>query len=139
MAFCIPRSSQRCTIKSKGAKTMKKNIGFVFLVLLLIAVSSGCGVASTPVPPTDIPSPSPIPPTFTPEPTATATQVPSPTPLPGSVVLPVDTLKKSNPWLPLDKRPDPAPTISTSIYQSRPSIIRWCDKPLPPPLTGKLL
>jgi oligopeptide transport system substrate-binding protein len=64
---------------------------------------SGCASASTPVPPTS--TPSPIPPTLTPEPTATV--IPSPTPLPGSVVLPVDTLGKSNPWLPLVKTERP--------------------------------
>ncbi len=84
---------------------MKKSIGLVFLALALLTVSSSCGVASTPIPPTA--TPSPIPPTFTPEPTATATQVPSPTSLPGSVVLPVDTLGESSPWLPLDKTARP--------------------------------
>lgn len=87
---------------------MKNSIGFVFLVLALLTASLGCGVLSTPVPPTEIPSP--IPPTFTsvpPTATATATVIPSPTPLPGSVVLPVDTLGKSNPWLPLVKTERP--------------------------------
>ncbi len=86
---------------------MKKAIGYVFLALLLLTISSGCGVAATPVPPTNTSLPTPVPPTFTPEPTATATQIPSPTPLPGSVVLPVNTLGKSNPWLPLDKTARP--------------------------------
>jgi oligopeptide transport system substrate-binding protein len=86
---------------------MKNSIGFVFLVTALLMASLGCGVLSTPVPPKD--TPSPIPPTFTPEPTATATAtvIPSPTPLPGAVVLPVDTLGKSIPWLPLDKSARP--------------------------------
>jgi len=83
---------------------MKKLVQSVLLVfVLLMVLLSGCAPASTPVP-TAVPStftPSPIPPTFTPEPTATATATPSPTPLPGSVVLPVDTLARSNPWLPL--------------------------------------
>jgi oligopeptide transport system substrate-binding protein len=85
---------------------VKKSIGFVFLALLLL-VSSGCGAAATSVPPTNTPLPSPIPATFTPEPTATATQIPTPTSLPGAVVLPVDTFKNSNPWLPLDKTARP--------------------------------
>lgn len=85
---------------------MKKSIGSVFLAFVFLTVLlSGCAPASTPIPPTF--TPSPIPPTFTPEPTATATLIPSPTPLPGSVVLPVDTLGKSNPWLPLDKTARP--------------------------------
>ena len=77
----------------------------------MVLVISGCSPASmpeptsSPVPPTF--TPSPIPPTFTPEPTQTATLVPSPTPLPGSIVLPVDTLGKNNPWLPLDKKVTP--------------------------------
>ncbi len=43
----------------------------------------------------------------TPEPTASATKISSPTSLPGSVVVPVDTLGKSIPWLPLDKTATP--------------------------------
>jgi ABC-type oligopeptide transport system substrate-binding subunit len=89
---------------------MKKSIQSVFLAfVVLMVLLSGCAPASTPVstsvPPTV--TPSPIPPTFTPEPTATATLIPSPTPLPGLVVLPVDTLGKSIPWLPLDKTARP--------------------------------
>jgi ABC-type transport system substrate-binding protein len=89
---------------------MKKSIQSVFLAFVVLTVLlSGCAPASTPastsVPPTF--TPSPIPPTFTPEPTATATAIPSPTPLPGLVVLPVDTLGKNNPWLPLVKTERP--------------------------------
>jgi oligopeptide transport system substrate-binding protein len=86
---------------------MKKLIQSVFLAFVVLTVLlSGCTPVSTSsVPPTF--TPSPIPPTFTPEPTATATLIPSPTPLPGLVVLPVDTLGKSNPWLPLDKTARP--------------------------------
>lgn len=83
---------------------MKNSIGFVFLVLALLTASLGCGVLSTPVPPTE--TASPIPPTFTlvpPTATATATVIPSPTPLPGAVVIPLDSLGKSIPWLPTDK------------------------------------
>ena len=89
---------------------MKKSAQSVFLVFVVLTVLlSGCVPAATPVP-TAVPSTftaSPLPPTFTPEPTVTATVVPSPTPLPGSVVLPIDTLGKSNPWLPLDKTARP--------------------------------
>ncbi|MBV6394433.1 MAG: hypothetical protein KPEEDBHJ_03689 [Anaerolineales bacterium] len=87
---------------------MKNSIGFVFLVLALLTASLGCGVLSTPVPPTE--TASPIPPTFTlvpPTATATATVIPSPTPLPGAVVLPVDSLGKSIPWLPMENSARP--------------------------------
>lgn len=86
---------------------MKSSIGSISLALALLMTSLGCGVVATSIPPTDIPSP--IPPTVAPEPTATATptEIPSPTPLPGAVVLPVDTLGKNNPWLPLDKTARP--------------------------------
>jgi oligopeptide transport system substrate-binding protein len=81
---------------------MKKSIqSFLYAVIALTVILSGCAPAPTPVPPTQ--TPSPIPPTFIPEPTETATPIPSPTPLPGSLVLPLDTLGKSIPWLPLDK------------------------------------
>ena len=82
-------------------------LAIVFLVIL----QSGCAPAATPAPPTVTPPPtsipSPIPPTLTPEPTATATLIPSPTPLPGSLVLPVDTLANTIPWLPLDSSAHP--------------------------------
>jgi len=86
---------------------MKASLRFVFLALVLI-VSTGCGAQSTPVQPAAAPSPvpptiTPVPPTATATATATATTIPSPTPLPGSMVLPIDTLEKSIPWLPLDK------------------------------------
>jgi len=73
-------------------------VGFAMLAVLL----NGCASTPTAAPPTV--SPSPAPPTFTPEPsaTSTATTVPSPTPLPGSLVLPLDTLGEGIPWLPLD-------------------------------------
>jgi len=89
---------------------MKKVIQPVLLALIILTVLlSGCASASTPVLPasTSAATVTAIPSTFTPEPTATATIIPSPTPLPGSVVLPVDTLGKSNPWLPLDKAARP--------------------------------
>lgn len=89
---------------------MKKSTQTVFFAFVMLTVIlSGCAPAPTSTP-TSIPptsTPSPIPPTFTPEPTATATLIPLPTPLPGSVVLPVDTLGKYKPWLPLDKTARP--------------------------------
>ena len=89
---------------------MKKSIQSVFLAFVLLTfLLSGCASASTPVLPVSASTSTAtaIPPTFTPEPTATATTIPSPTPLPGSVVLPIDTLGKSNPWLALDKTARP--------------------------------
>ena len=78
-------------------------VGFAMLAVLL----NGCASPPTAAPPTV--SPSPASPTFTPEPsaTSTATTVPSPTPLPGSVVLPVDTLGEGIPWLPMDNSARP--------------------------------
>lgn len=85
---------------------MKESIRSVSLVLVVLAVLlSGCAPASTPVPPAF--TPSPVSATSTPEPTATATVVPTATALPGAMVLPVDTLGKNNPWLPLDKAATP--------------------------------
>lgn len=90
---------------------MKKSLFSTFLLFVVVAVVfSGCAPAPTPAPPTDTPSPippTPIPPTFTPEPTSTATPIPSPTPFPGLVVLPVDTLGKSIPWLPMENAARP--------------------------------
>lgn len=81
---------------------MNKSIHSVFFAFVVLAVIlSGCAPAATSLPPTAVPA------TFTPEPTATASPIPSPTPLPGSVVLPVDTLGKTIPWLPLDKTARP--------------------------------
>ncbi len=73
---------------------------------VLMVLLSACAPAATPVPPPPA-TPSPIPATSTPEPTATATSIPSPTALPGSQVLPLDTLAKSIPWLPYDKSAAP--------------------------------
>jgi oligopeptide transport system substrate-binding protein len=78
---------------------------FVAFFVLTVLVS-GCAPASIPVPPTL--TPPPIPPTFTPVPSATVTPIPSPTSLPGSVVVPVDTLGKNYPWLPIDKSARPS-------------------------------
>jgi oligopeptide transport system substrate-binding protein len=86
---------------------MKKSIQSVILAFVVLTVLlSGCAPASTPV--TSTFTSSPIRSTFTPEPTSTATSIPSPTSLAGSVVLPVDTLSKSIPWLPLDKSAVPS-------------------------------
>lgn len=85
---------------------MKKSIQSVFIAFVVLTVLlSGCAPAPTPIPPTF--TPSPIPSTSTPESTATATAIPSPTPLPGSVVLPVDTLGKNIPWLPMENSARP--------------------------------
>ena len=76
-------------------------------LILIIVIMAGCTaepaivptaspaptITSSPIPPTATITPSPIPPTETP--------IPSPTPLPGKLVLPVDTLGKSIPWLPM--------------------------------------
>jgi len=76
-------------------------------LILLLVLMAGCS-AEPAIVPTASPVPtmtsSPIPPTvaFTPtliQPTETLT--PSPTPLPGKLVLPVDTIGKSIPWLPM--------------------------------------
>jgi len=85
---------------------MRKSIWSVFLTLItLTLLVSACAPASTPVPPTI--SPSPISPTFTPEPTEITAPIPSPTPLPGSVVIPLEKLAASLPWLPLDQSARP--------------------------------
>ena len=82
---------------------MKKNFQSVlFTFVILAVVLSGCASAATPVPSIQATTQPTLSPTFTAEPTATATTIPSPTPIPGLVVLPVDTLGKNNPWLPLD-------------------------------------
>lgn len=79
-----------------------------FCLVVLAALLGGCAPAAIPTPPSS--TPSVIPPTFTPaptatftpEPTSTPTTIPSPTPLPGALVLPLDTLANSIPWLPRD-------------------------------------
>ena len=93
------------------------------LSLLLLALLLGCSpqAASTPIPPTPTSTPSPLPPTntytpsplpptstFTPSPPPpTATQTSTPTPLPGTVILPVEALGDTLPWLPLDNKAIP--------------------------------
>src|SRR5512135_2961198 len=76
---------------------------------LLIILLAGCSSApdssveptftASPMPPTATITASPLPPT--------ETQVPSPTPFPGKLVLPLETLGKSIPWLPLDEAARP--------------------------------
>jgi len=87
-------------------KTVRSSLIMFILPIFLL---SGCGQPVTATPPLQQPTPtaSPITPTETPQPTATATSEPSPTPLPGNVVLPVDSLGKNIPWLPLDKTARP--------------------------------
>lgn len=55
-----------------------------------------------------VPAATALPPSVTPAPAATATLVPTPTAIPGSLVLPVDSLGPAIPWLPLDKTNIPA-------------------------------
>lgn len=86
---------------------MEKSIRSVFLTLAaLMLLMSGCAPASTSVPPTL--TPEPIPPTFTPQPTETAVPIPSAPPLPGTVLIPVDQLGGSYPWLPIDETARPS-------------------------------
>ena len=82
---------------------MKHRIALILLLVLMAGCTAEPAIVPTtspaptltasPVPPTSTITPSPIPPTETP--------IPSPTPLPGKLVLPVDTLGKSIPWLPM--------------------------------------
>ncbi len=83
-------------------------------LILLVIIMAGC-TAEQAIVPTASPAPtmtsSPVPPTatFTPSPIPpTETLIPSPTPLPGKLVLPVDTLGKTIPWIPLDENARPA-------------------------------
>ena len=88
---------------------MKHRIALILLLVLMAGCSAEPVIVpteppvptmtSSPVPPTATITPSPIPPTETP--------IPSPTPLPGKLVLPVDTLGKSIPWLPMDESARP--------------------------------
>ncbi len=86
-----------------------RKIGSSILVLVIsVFVLQGCGAQAPTVQPQPTAAATETPLPATPEATATATSVPSPTPLPsptalpGSLVLPVDTLAKEIPWLPLD-------------------------------------
>lgn len=82
-------------------------------LILILALIAGCSPAPTATPemqPTATVTLSPFPPTATSTvtplpPTDTAT--PPPTPLPGKVVLPIDSLAKTIPWLPMDETARP--------------------------------
>ncbi|HSF81778.1 MAG TPA: ABC transporter substrate-binding protein [Anaerolineales bacterium] len=106
------------------------------LSLLLLTILVGCAPQATPslVPPSAAPSStyspepptptftaSPVPPTatFTPSPIPpTATLTPTSTPLPGTLVLSVDTLGKSIPWLPLDNKAVPGVNyVAFNVYK----------------------
>jgi len=64
------------------------------------------------------PSPSPTVPTNTP--TDIPTNTASPTPLPGSVVIPLSSMKSSIPWLPADETKTPAVFVVTFNVQKPP-------------------
>ena len=87
---------------------MKRCTALILLFVLMVGCSPKPVVTSeppaatstsSPIPPTATITPSPVPPTIT--------LTPSPTPLPGVLVLPVDTLGKTIPWLPLDETARP--------------------------------
>lgn len=85
---------------------MEKSGQSVFLTLVgLMFLIGGCTPASTPISP--VFTASSIPPTFTPEPTETVAPIASPTDLPGSLVIPLEELGTSVPWLPLDQSAHP--------------------------------
>lgn len=73
-------------------------------LVLFTLILGACAPTATPIPFTSTPSAMPATSTrtLTPEPTSTPTLVPTATPLPGTLVLPVETLGISIPWLPLD-------------------------------------
>jgi ABC-type oligopeptide transport system substrate-binding subunit len=88
-----------------------KHYPTLILVLVLLAGCSPSPASAPEIPPTPTITPSSIPPTatFTPSPVPpTETAIPSPTPLPGKLVLPVDTLGKTLPWLPMDETARPS-------------------------------
>ena len=88
---------------------MERRIILIFVLFLLAGCSSGPVTISV-VPPMSTVTPSAIPAmaTFTASPLPpTDTLTPSPTALPGKLVLPLDTLGKSIPWLPLDESARP--------------------------------
>jgi oligopeptide transport system substrate-binding protein len=88
---------------------MKHHNALILLIVLVVGCTPEPAIVptaspvptltSSPVPPTVTISPSPIPPT--------ETLIPSPTPLPGKLVLPLDTLGSSIPWLPVDETARP--------------------------------
>lgn len=88
---------------------MKHHIALIFLLILMASCTAEPAIVptaspaptmtSSPVPPTATITRSPVPPT--------ETVMPSPTPLSGKQVLPVDTLGKTIPWLPMDETARP--------------------------------
>lgn len=79
---------------------MKKSIDSVFVMFVFLTVLlSACAPASTPIPATPEPTETPLPPTETP--------LPLPTSLPGVESLPLDTLGKNIPWLPMENSARP--------------------------------
>lgn len=83
-------------------------------ILILLVLLMGCSpqpaptVEPSPAPPASAPTSIPHTATITPSPVPpTITLTPSPTPLPGVLVLPVDTLGKTIPWLPIDETARP--------------------------------
>lgn len=88
---------------------MKHCISLFLLIVLITVCTAEPALAPTTTPaPTMTPSPIPPTATFTPSPVPpTETPIPSPTPLPGKLVLPLDTLGKSIPWLPMNESARP--------------------------------
>lgn len=82
---------------------MKHRLGLILSLILVAGCSAEPSLVPTVSPaPTITSSLIPATATFTPSPLPpTATSIPSPTPLPGVLVLPVDTLGKTIPWLPM--------------------------------------
>ena len=87
---------------------MKRRITLSLILILLAGCSPQLASPSATPQPTVTSSPIPATATFTSSPLPpTDTLTPSPTPLPGKLVLPVDTLGKTIPWLPLDEAARP--------------------------------
>lgn len=80
----------------------KPSILIIIMIGLLISGCSGTDQQQVIVvnPPTK--TEAPVLPTDTPEPPPTATDIPTPTPLPGSQVLPLESMAEEMPWLPYD-------------------------------------
>jgi len=98
---------------------MKHHI-ILFLLIVILAsctaepaivptASPAPTMTSSPIPPTATFTSTPIPPTETP--------IPSPTPLPGKLVLPIDTLGNSIPWLPVDETA--RPTVNLIAFNTQ--------------------
>ncbi len=90
-------------------KKMTRSI--LFLSIVLLALSAGCSGAEPTelvvvIPPTE--KEEVVLPSDTPEPTATVVETPTATPLPGSQVLPLDSMASEMPWLPYDRSAVPS-------------------------------